>query len=81
MSNIHELPREDALSFVANIMNEEEAVGVDLQQPATPAARTSARKPLENGGGGNRGVGRNDGMDVDDDDNQVDLLCIRNLRH
>lgn len=35
MSNIHVLPREEALGFVANIMNEEEAVGVELQQPAT----------------------------------------------
>ncbi|CAM9960575.1 unnamed protein product, partial [Ectocarpus fasciculatus] len=48
VSNIHVLPRQEALGFVANIMNEEEAVGVELQQPA------SAARPKQ-GGGSRRG--------------------------
>lgn len=50
------LPKDEALGFVANIMNEEEAVGVELQQPATTPSGES-RAP-------NRGDESADEMDV-----------------
>eukprot|EP00904_Undaria_pinnatifida_P004076 jgi/Undpi1/1366/HiC_scaffold_11.g04758.m1 len=54
-----------ALGFVANIMNEEEAVGVDLQQPAS--AKRSRRQQQQQGGG-RRASGGADDMDVDEEE-------------
>lgn len=78
VSNIHELPREDALSFVANIMNEEEAVGVDLQQPSTPASKAAAtrgRRQSAASASASRSSSKaprrsSEAMDVDDDEEE-----------
>ncbi|CAM9194794.1 unnamed protein product [Scytosiphon promiscuus] len=72
VSNIHVLPRDEALGFVANIMNEEEAVGVELQQPASAIP---SRTPARVGGGRRRGsdidTGLGEGvdeMDIEEDE-------------
>lgn len=72
VSNIHVLPREEALGFVANIMNEEEAVGVELQQPASAARPKTPRGGRRASNGGGRGGEGVDEMDVDGEDEEGD---------
>ncbi|CAN0063315.1 unnamed protein product [Choristocarpus tenellus] len=72
VSNIHELPKDAALSFVANIMNEEEAVGVDLKQPEPrrrgplPPRNNEEEEEDEEDGDGEEGGGQGSEDDMEE---------------